>query len=76
MTDWDVLGIYLGLDESEITEIERNHQSNARRRIAMFAKWIYVKGRRCLVGESDKFVRDHVTDLAGKPAEGKVHLGL
>ena len=27
VTEWDVLGIYLGLDESEITEIERDHQS-------------------------------------------------
>ena len=40
ITEWDVLGIYLGLDESEITEIERNHQSNARRRITMLRKWI------------------------------------
>ena len=40
VTEWDVLGIYLGLDESEITEIERDHQSNARRRIAMLGKWI------------------------------------
>ena len=40
VTEWDILGIYLGLDESEITEIERDHQSNARRRIAMLAKWI------------------------------------
>ena len=40
VTEWDVLGIYLGLDESEITEIERDHQSNARRRIAMLAKWM------------------------------------
>ena len=36
---WDVLGTYLGLEESEITEIERDHQSNARRRIVMLAKW-------------------------------------
>ena len=40
VTEWDVLGIYIGLDESEITEIERDHQSNARRRIAMLAKWM------------------------------------
>ena len=37
---WDVLGIYLGLEESEITEIERDHHSNARRRIAMLEKWM------------------------------------
>ena len=40
VTEWDVLGIYLGIDESEITEIERDHQSNARRRIAMLGKWM------------------------------------
>ena len=40
VTAWDVLGIYLGLDESEITEIERDHQSTARRRIKMLAKWM------------------------------------
>ena len=40
VTEWDVLGIYLGLDESEITEIERDHQSTARRRIKMLAKWM------------------------------------
>ena len=40
VTEWDVLGFYLGLDESEITEIEHDHQSNARRRIAMLAKWM------------------------------------
>ena len=40
VTEWDVLGFYLGLTESEITEIERDHQSNARRRIAMLSKWM------------------------------------
>ena len=40
VTEWDVLGIYLGLDESEITEIERDHRSTARRRITMLAKWM------------------------------------
>ena len=55
ITEWDVLGIYLGLDESEITEIERDHHSNARRRIAMLAKWM----------EKD------VTDKAGTPTEGR-----
>ena len=44
VTEWDVLGIYLGLDESEITEIERDHQSNARRRIVMLGKWIKKDG--------------------------------
>ena len=40
VVDWDVLGIYLGLDENEIVEIERDYQSNARRRIEMLAKWM------------------------------------
>ena len=37
---WDVLGTHLGLEESEIREIERDHQSTARRRIVMLAKWM------------------------------------
>ena len=40
MVHWDVLGTHLGLEESEITEIERDHQRTARRRIVMLAKWI------------------------------------
>ena len=40
VTEWDVLGIYLGLDESEIAEIEHNCERDARRRIAMLAKWM------------------------------------
>ena len=47
VTEWDVLGIYLGLDESEITEIERDHKRNARRRIAMFAKWMEKEASPC-----------------------------
>ena len=39
VTQWDILGTYLGLEENEIEEIERDHQHNARRRIAMFSKW-------------------------------------
>ena len=37
---WDVLGTYLGLDESEIEVIERDHHDTARRRLVMLAKWI------------------------------------
>ena len=40
VVDWDVLGTYLGLEDSEIREIERDHQSTARRRIVMLAKWM------------------------------------
>ena len=41
VVDWDVPGIYLGLDENEIIEIERDYQSNVRRRrIEMLAKWM------------------------------------
>ena len=73
VTEWEVLGIYLGLDESEITEIERDHQSNARRRIAMFAKWLEKDVD--FLGKSNGFSREHVTDKAGNfcvPTEGKV----
>ena len=37
---WDVLGTYLGLDESEIEVIERDHHDTARRRLVMLSKWI------------------------------------
>ena len=41
VVDWDVLGIYLGLNKNEIIEIERDYQSNVRRRrIEMLAKWM------------------------------------
>ena len=39
VSQWDVLGSYLGLEESEIEEIERDHRHTARRRIVMFRKW-------------------------------------
>ena len=29
VSQWDVLGTYLGLEESEIEEIERDHQHTA-----------------------------------------------
>ena len=37
---WDILGTYLGLSESEITEIELDNQSTARRRLVMLNKWM------------------------------------
>ena len=37
---WDILGIYLGLSESEIQVIERDHHDTARRRIVMLNKWM------------------------------------
>ena len=37
---WDVLGTYLGLDESEIEVIERDHHGTARRRLVMLSKWM------------------------------------
>ena len=37
---WDVLGIYLGLEESEIKVIERDHHDTARRRIVMLNQWM------------------------------------
>ena len=38
--DWDVLGTYLGLSQSAIGEIERDHQSTGRRRIVMLDMWL------------------------------------
>ena len=40
VVQWDVLGIYLGLEETEIQVIERDHQDTARRRIVMLKKWM------------------------------------
>ena len=40
IAQWDVLGIYLGLDESEIEVIERDHHDTARRRIVMLNQWM------------------------------------
>ena len=39
VSQWDVLGTYLGVEESKIEEIERDHRHTARRRIVMFRKW-------------------------------------
>ena len=38
--EWDALGIYLGLDESEIAQVEREHHDTARRRLLMLKKWM------------------------------------
>ena len=40
VVQWDVLGIYLGLEETEIETIERDHHDTARRRIVMLRKWM------------------------------------
>ena len=37
---WDMLGTYLGLSESEIQVIERDHHDTARRRLVMLNKWM------------------------------------
>ena len=37
---WDVLGTYLGLSESDIEVIERDHHDTARRRLVMLSKWL------------------------------------
>ena len=37
---WDILGFYLGLDDSEIEVIERDYRDTARKRLEMFGKWI------------------------------------
>ena len=38
--DWDILGTYLGLSQSEIRDIERDHLNTGRRRIVMLDKWV------------------------------------
>ena len=42
VVQWDMLGIYLGLEENEIEEIERDHHDKptARLRIVMLGKWM------------------------------------
>ena len=39
VVEWHRLGLYLGLSEKDIREIELNHQELARRRTAMLDKW-------------------------------------
>ena len=50
---WDVLGTYLGLDESEIEVIERDHHDTARRRLVMLSTEVDGERRRGILGESD-----------------------
>ena len=38
--EWDTLGTYLGLSQSEIRDIESNHQNTGRRRIVMLDVWL------------------------------------
>ena len=38
--EWDTLGTHLGLSQSEIKDIERDHQNTGRRRIMMFDLWL------------------------------------
>ena len=38
--EWDTLGTYLGLSQSEIKEIESNYQNTGRRRIVMLDTWL------------------------------------
>ena len=40
VTEWDVLGIYLGLEENEIQVIKRDNVSTARRQIVMLDEWL------------------------------------
>ena len=40
VTEWHTLGLYLGLTENEIKEIEQDHDGTARRRIAVLNKWL------------------------------------
>ena len=42
--EWDTLGTYLGLSQSEIREIESNHQNTGRRRIVI-TRCAYAQGR-------------------------------
>ena len=41
--EWDILGTYLGLSQSEIREIERDHQNTGRRKIVMLDMWLRKK---------------------------------
>ena len=38
--EWDTLGTYLGLSQSEIRDIEHDHQNTGRRRIVMLDLWV------------------------------------
>ena len=38
--EWEILGTHLGFSQSEIRDIERDHQNTARRRIVLFDLWL------------------------------------
>ena len=38
--EWDTLGTYLGLSQSEIRDIENDHRNTGRRRVEMFDLWL------------------------------------
>ena len=38
--EWDTLGTYLGLSQSEIRDIENDHKNTGRRRVEMFDLWL------------------------------------
>ena len=40
VTEWYTLGVFLGLTENEIREIEQDHEGTARRRMAVLNKWL------------------------------------
>ena len=40
VTEWYTLGLFLGLTENEIKEIEQDHEGTARRRMAVLNKWL------------------------------------
>ena len=40
VTNWQLLGLCLGLDMAEIDEIERDHPNTSRKRMEMFEKWM------------------------------------
>ena len=72
VTEWDVLGIYLGLDESEIRDwawsSEQCSQTNRN------AGKVDEERRRCILGESNRGTGVLVTDKAGKRTKRKVLL--
>ena len=43
VTDWYQLGMYLGLKAHELTQIERDHQGNERRKQEMLDLWLRRK---------------------------------
>ena len=68
VSEWDVLGINLGLDESEIKEIECGHQNITRRRIMMLGKWM----KKNVDASWEKVIEALKSECTGKPTEEKV----